>query len=188
MTQHNQADPQPAASSAMSASGRVHGRKTPSDRRLPSASCRPASRRWAACRTVFQPGCARRTCPLQSLLLVPRRPLRPPAVSRGSREGAPCTGHGGSGPGPAKGVGKETPPTSPGASPATGGTRPRSDGAPRPQRAAGPLWHSTPLSAGPRAPRQARLIPEVRPRLQCVSVHPSSQQITSLESGKLFLN
>ena len=60
----------------MSASGRVHGRKTPLDRRLPSASCRPASRRWAARRTVFQPGCAHRTCPQQSLLLVPRLPLR----------------------------------------------------------------------------------------------------------------
>lgn len=77
----------------------------------------------------------------------------------------------------------------PGASPAAGGTRPRSHRAPRPQRAGGPPWHSTPLSAGPRAPRrQARLIPEVWPRLPSVSVHPSSQQITSLESGKLFLN
>ena len=174
MTQHNQADPQPAASSAMSASGRVHGRKNPSDCRLPSASGRPASRGWAACRTVFRPGCARRTCPLQSLLLVPRQPLRPSAVSRGSREGAPCTGHGGSGPGPARGAGKETPPTSPGRPPLLGG----------PGHA--PTGH--PVLRGQRAPRQARLIPEVRPRLQCVSVHPSSQQITSLESGKLFLN
>lgn len=90
--------------------------------------------------------------------------LRPPAVSRGSRAGARAQ------PGQRSGKGGAA---NPPGHPTLGGQR-------------GPPWHSTPLSAGPRPPRRARLIPEARPRLQPVSVHASSQQLTSLESGKLL--
>lgn len=127
------------------------------------ASRRPASRRSSG--LAVPTGRALR----KAASLSPACPL-PSGREQGSRAGAP---------GPAWPEERER-------RPRLGGPRPGSHGAPHPRRAAGPaVAQQAPVCTAAGPPRRARLIPEARPRLQPASVHASSQQLTSLESGKL---
>ena len=170
----------------MSASGRVHGRKTPSDRRLPLRLLQTCVQTLGRVQDSLPAWLCSPNVPSA------KPPPRPPPASApdGREQGGPERGL------PAQDTGapglarleewerrRRQPPL--GRPPLLGGPGHAPTGHPVLRGQRGHRGTAPPCLQGR---GQARLIPEVRPRLQSVSVHPSSQQITSLESGKLFLN